>query len=126
RASIAKQYSDAFRRHPTIEPPVSPHAGDICAWYLYIIRLNLDRLTIDRNQFMQELNSRGIGCSVHFIPLHMQPYWRDRYGLASSMFPVASSEFFRVISLPIYPDMTDSTVNCVIDAVTDVALTYKR
>ena len=100
--------------------------GDVCAWYLYIIRLNLDRLTIDRNRFTQELNSRGIGCSVHFIPLHMQPYWRDRYRLAPSMFPVASRECFRVISLPIYPDMTDGTVDRVIDAVTDVASTYKR
>ena len=126
RTSIANRYSNAFRSHPTIEPPVFPHAGNVCAWHLYIIRLNLDRLTIDRTRFTQELNSRGIGCSVHFIPLHMQPYWRDLYRLAPSMFPVASQQFFRVISLPIYPDMTDGAVDRVIDAVIDVASTYKR
>jgi dTDP-4-amino-4,6-dideoxygalactose transaminase len=126
RVSIANRYNDAFRSHPTIEPPICPHEGDVCAWHLYIIRLNLDRLIIDRNRFIEQLNSRGIGCSVHFIPLHMQTYWRDHYRLTSPMFPVASREFFRVISLPIYPDMTDGTVDRVIDAVTDVASTYKR
>ena len=62
------------------------HPDDVCAWHLYIVRLNLDQLSIDRDQFTRELDARGVGCSVHFIPLHLQPYWRDRYGLTRSMF----------------------------------------
>lgn len=121
REGIALQYHAAFQSHPALEIPLHRHPGDIHAWHLYVLRLNLERLTIDRNQFIQEMAQRGIGCSVHFIPLHMQPYWRDRYNLDPTMFPVATREFERVVSLPIYPDMDDSRVQRVIDAVLEIA-----
>jgi dTDP-4-amino-4,6-dideoxygalactose transaminase len=63
---------------------------------------------------------------VHFIPLHLQPYWRDRYALTPEMFPAATREFARVVSLPIYPDMSDGDVDCVIEAVLEVAARHRR
>ncbi len=79
RVAIARRYNAAFAGQVGLEPPVLRHPDDVCAWHLYIVRLNLDQLTIDRDQFTRELDARGVGCSVHFIPLHLQPYWRDRY-----------------------------------------------
>lgn len=126
RTAIAKRYDAAFAGQPALEPPVLRHATETCAWHLYIVRLNLDRLAIDRDRFTRELEAHGIGCSVHFIPLHLQPYWRDLYRLTPSMFPVASREFPRVISLPIYPDMTDDVVDRVIDGVKDIVAKHLR
>ena len=126
RAAIAKRYTAAFTGNPALEPQIMRHPADASAWHLYILRLNLDRLTIDRNRFTQELDARGIGCSVHFIPLHLQPYWRDRYNLTPEMFPVSSREYQRVISLPIYPDMTDAMVDRVIEVVCDIAARHAR
>jgi dTDP-4-amino-4,6-dideoxygalactose transaminase len=126
RTSIARRYDAAFAGQPALEPPVLRHATDTYAWHLYILRLNLDRLAIDRDRFTRELEARGIGCSVHFIPLHLQPYWRDLYQLTPSMFPVASREFPRVISLPIYPDMTDDMVDRVIAGVKDIVAKHLR
>ena len=126
RTSIARRYDAAFAGQAALEPPVLRHPDDTCAWHLYIVRLNLDRLAIDRDRFTRELDARGVGCSVHFIPLHMQPYWRDLYRLTPSMFPVASREFPRVISLPIYPDMTDAMVDRVIEAVLEISSRYRR
>ena len=124
RESIAKQYHAAFQGQHALEMPLHRHLEDIHAWHLYVLRLNLDRLTIDRNQFIQEMAQRGVGCSVHFIPLHLQPYWHERYGLDPSAFPIATQEFERVVSLPIYPDMDDPTVQRVIDAVMEIADTF--
>lgn len=121
REAIARQYHAAFAGHPALEIPLQRHAEDTHAWHLYVLRLNLERLTIDRNQFIHEMAQRGVGCSVHFIPLHLQPYWRERYKLDPALFPVATREFERVISLPIYPNMDGSMVQRVIDAVLEIA-----
>lgn len=126
RENIAKQYHAAFQGHPALETPVHRHPENTHAWHLYVLRLNLERLTIDRNRFIEEMAQRGVGCSVHFIPLHLQPYWRERYRLDPAAFPVASREFERVVSLPIYPDMDDTVVQRVIDAVSDVVNTHGR
>jgi dTDP-4-amino-4,6-dideoxygalactose transaminase len=126
RVSIAKRYHAAFAGRSGLEPPVVRHAADVCAWHLYILRLDLERLAIDRDQFTRELEARGIGCSVHFIPLHLQPYWRDRYRLTPSMFPVSSAEFNRVVSLPIYPDLDDQAVDRVIEVVIDLLSRFQR
>lgn len=126
RECIARQYHAAFQEHPALEVPGHRHPADIHAWHLYVLRLNLDRLTIDRNRFIEEMAQRGVGCSVHFIPLHLQPYWRKRYNLDQAAFPVATREFERVVSLPIYPDMTDDMVQRVIDAVSGVVSAHGR
>jgi dTDP-4-amino-4,6-dideoxygalactose transaminase len=85
-----------------------------------MLRLNLDRLQIDRAQFADELKRRNIGISVHFIPLHLHPYYREAYGYQPEDFPVAYHEYQREISLPIYSKMSDADVQDVIDAVLEV------
>jgi dTDP-4-amino-4,6-dideoxygalactose transaminase len=86
------------------------------AWHLYVIRLILDRLTIDRAAVIEGLKERGIGASVHFIPLHLHPYYRHRWGYASEDCPIAAREYERVISLPIWPGMSGRDVERVVAA----------
>lgn len=90
------------------------------AWHLYMLRLNLEHLSIDRARFIEELKKRNIGTSVHFIPLHLHPYYRETYGYRPGDFPVATREYQREISLPIYSRMTDQDVEDVITAVLDI------
>ncbi len=125
RKEIARRYTEAFSQFPELEPPtVRPDVQH--AWHLYILRLNLDRLRISRNQFIEELKARNIGTSVHFIPLHLHPYYRETYGYKPNDFPVAYREYQRVISLPIYSRMSDRDVEDVVEAVIDVVKKYKR
>lgn len=125
RQAIAERYQQAFTGLAEIELPVErPGTGH--AWHLFVVRLNLDRLRIDRDRFLAELEARRIGASVHFLPLHMQPYYRDRYDLRPEDLPTAWSAWPRLLSLPIYPTMTDADADDVIDAVSDICRTYRR
>jgi dTDP-4-amino-4,6-dideoxygalactose transaminase len=96
------------------------------AWHLYILRLHLERLTIDRARFIEELKALKIGTSVHFIPVHLHAYYRDKYGFKPDDFPIAHGQYQRIVSLPLYPRMTDTDVTDVIEAVTAVAKQYRR
>lgn len=125
REDIATQYNNAFKNLPQIETPTTKNDVQH-SWHLYVIKLNLEQLTIDRNQFIDKLKSRGIGTSVHFIPLHIHPYYRDTYGYKPEDFPVAHETFKRIITLPIYPKMTDQDVQAVIEEVSEVADKYKK
>ncbi|HUX06343.1 MAG TPA: DegT/DnrJ/EryC1/StrS aminotransferase family protein [Acidobacteriota bacterium] len=87
------------------------------AWHLFVIKLRLEMLAIDRDSFIEALRERKIGASVHFIPLHMQRYYADRYGLSAADFPGAEAAFSRVLSLPIWPGMSDEDVDDVVTAV---------
>jgi len=126
RAQIAERYAAAFRPLPELEPP--PDAPVRCrhAWHLYMLRLNLDRFSIDRARFIEELKRLNIGTSVHFIPLHLHPYYRETYGYKPEDFPIAYREYLREVSLPIYSKMTDDDVGDVIDAVTEIVVRYRR
>lgn len=115
RERIAAMYDEAFANFP-IDLPPQPNAGDIHAWHLYPIQLQHE-VKISRDQFINNLYRLGIGCSVHYIPLHLQPYWRDMYTLTPSMFPVSQAVYERTLSLPIYTLMTDDDVVRVIRAV---------
>ncbi|MBL8327713.1 MAG: DegT/DnrJ/EryC1/StrS family aminotransferase [Rubrivivax sp.] len=115
RGEIAAVYHTAFAALGLVIPPVSMD-GDEHAWHLYPIRLP-DSSPVDREQLIQSLYAAGIGCSVHYIPLHLQPYWRDRYGLRAEQFPHSQQVFERVLSLPIYSRMTDDDVHRVVRAV---------
>ena len=126
RARIAERYTKAFRGRPELEPPPDAPADGRHSWHLYMLRLNLDVLIIDRARFFEELRTRKIGASVHFIPLHLHPYYREAYGYKPEDFPVAYREYGREISLPIYSKMTDDDVRDVIEAVTDIAERYRR
>jgi dTDP-4-amino-4,6-dideoxygalactose transaminase len=118
RNDMAEHYNRAFADLPLTLPAKAP-TDETHAWHLYMIRLN-DSIKIERNQFIQEMADRGIGCSVHYIPLHFQPYWRDTYHLKEEDFPIASHAYDRIVSLPIYTKMTEADQNRVIQAVNEV------
>ena len=125
RREIAARYSEAFSAMPELQVPAAP-AYSTHAWHLYMLRLRLERLAIDRAAFIERLRERNIGVSVHFIPLHVHPYYREMYGYAPEDFPVAYREYLREISLPIYSTMSDDDVETVIAAVSDVAATSRQ
>lgn len=125
RELYARMYNDAFEDMDAIEVPYVKNYGRH-AWHLYVIRINEDSLNIDRNAFIEELKARNIGVSVHFIPIHLHPYYRDRYGYKAGDFPVAEDIYRRIISLPLYPKMTQEDVCYVIDAVRDIAEKYGK
>jgi dTDP-4-amino-4,6-dideoxygalactose transaminase len=127
REEIASRYDEAFKDLSAIEiPPRPSNSNSIHSRHLYVIRLNLESITIDRNKFIDELNLRGIGTSVHFIPLHIHPYYREIYGFKPEDFPVAYETYKRIISLPIYPKMEYKDIARVVESVTDVAKRFKR
>jgi len=116
REAIANRYTEAFADLP-LRAPFVARAEDKHAWHLYVIQLELDRIKIGRDEFIEKMAEKGIGTSVHFIPLHLHPYWRDRYGFKPEDFPVALDCYHRAVSLPIYSKMTDDDVEKVIKAV---------
>jgi len=87
------------------------------AWHLYVIRLRTDQLNVDRAAFIAELGRAGIGASVHWMPLHLHPYWQQRHQLSPADFPVASAEWQRLVSLPLFPGMTEAEQDRVVAAV---------
>lgn len=125
RREIVRRYNEAFSQFEELQIPSKRTEVDH-AWHLYVIRLHLSRLQISRNQFIEELKARNIGTSVHFIPVHLHPYYRDKYGYKPEDFPIAFREYQRIISLPIYPRMNDQDVQDVIEAVTDVVKRFSR
>ena len=122
RGNIAASYSKAFASLPAIRPPLCAREVQH-AWHLYVIQLQLARLKITRDDFIQALKERGIGTSVHFIPLHLHPYYRDTFGYAPDHFSNAAEAFHRIISLPIYPKMSGADIGHVIEAVKEVVQT---
>jgi len=115
RAELAARYDEAFGDLPLICPSDVP-PGDVHAWHLYVVRLQ-DAAGVSRDRFIEQMADKGIGCSVHFIPLHLHPYWRDRYGLKPEDFPNALRAFERAVSLPLYTRMRNEDQERVIDAV---------
>jgi dTDP-4-amino-4,6-dideoxygalactose transaminase len=125
RARIARVYDEGFADVPEIQTPV--YRPDVeHSWHLYVIQLDQERLKINRNQFIEALKEQGIGTSVHFIPLHLHPYYRDKFGYAPKNFPKASEIYQRIISLPIYPKMTEANIAYVIEAVREVVKQHRR
>ncbi|MGZ8455012.1 MAG: DegT/DnrJ/EryC1/StrS family aminotransferase [Gemmatirosa sp.] len=125
RHAIVAQYHAAFADEEALETPVT-RDGVTHAWHLYPLRLRLDALRIDRARFIQELTERNIGTSVHFIPVHLHPFYQKTYDLAPHDFPVAYANYLRLVSLPLHPRLTDAEVHDVIEAVYDVVARYRR
>jgi len=96
------------------------------SWHLYVLRLNLDQLRIDRSRFIRELADRGVSTSVHFIPLHLQPVYQRDYHYKAGDLPAAEREYERSLSLPIYSAMRDEEIEHVIWAVSDVVSSCSR
>jgi dTDP-4-amino-4,6-dideoxygalactose transaminase len=116
RGEIVAAYQATLGHVPEIQLPVElPNVSS--SRHLYALRLNLELLSIDRSQFIDEMTERNIGTSVHFIPVHLHPYYRDRYGFAPDDFPNALREYQRLVSLPLNPRMSDDDVADVIEAV---------
>jgi dTDP-4-amino-4,6-dideoxygalactose transaminase len=115
RAQIAKAYDEAFADLP-LQLPAQAQAGDEHSWHLYVVRLH-DEAPIPRDAFIEALYARGIGCSVHYVPLHQHPYWRERYQLRAEDFPHSQAAYERCVSLPIFSRMTLDDAQRVIQAV---------
>ncbi len=114
RQAIAMQYHQALADLPLTLPP-GPEAGDLHSWHLYVVRLG-DAVPVTRDLFIERLFAAGIGCSVHYIPLHVQPYWRERYDLQAARFPHSQHAYERLVSLPMYSRMTAADVQRVATA----------
>jgi dTDP-4-amino-4,6-dideoxygalactose transaminase len=125
RTAIARMYTDEFQEMEELDTPIALPGAEH-AWHLYTLRLNLDRLTISRARFIEELQARYISASVHFIPVHEHTYYREKYGWRPNDFPVAHKEFSRMLSLPIYPLMTDEDVGDVVAAVRAIVTKNRR
>jgi len=119
RQEIAQQYNAAFAEFEELQVPAKRDHVEH-AWHVYALRLNLDRFKISRNEFISELKSRNIGASVHFIPIHLHQYYREKYGYKPEDFPVALGEYQRLVSLPLSAKMSDEDVHDVIQAVTSI------
>ncbi|MCD6099800.1 MAG: UDP-4-amino-4,6-dideoxy-N-acetyl-beta-L-altrosamine transaminase [Candidatus Marinimicrobia bacterium] len=123
RQKYAQRYSSAFADVSEIKtPPVNHHVRH--AWHLYVIRLNSASLSIDRKQFIEALKAENIGSSVHFIPLHLHPYYKKKYGYKQGDYPNSEQVYSRVISLPLFPKMADADLEDVIKAVKKVVSMY--
>jgi dTDP-4-amino-4,6-dideoxygalactose transaminase len=116
REQIATRFDEALADLPITLPPRPQHVGDLHSWHLYVIRLT-DEATINRDQLIDSLFADGIGVSVHYIPLHLHPYWKERYDLKPEQFPHSQNAYERMVTLPLYTKMTDADVERVITAV---------
>jgi len=119
RRQIAHRYNTAFARCRALELPVE-HEDIEHAWHIYALRLKTDQLTISRNQFIDQLRSRNIGASVHFIPAHLHAFYRKKYGNRPDDFPIAYGAYQRLVSLPLFPGMQDQDVDDVVETVTEL------
>jgi dTDP-4-amino-4,6-dideoxygalactose transaminase len=119
REHIAQRFDAALADLPLVLPPRPAHAGDVHAWHLYVVRLSDEAIAqgITRDGFIESLFADGIGVSVHYIPLHLHPYWKDRYGLQPEAFPHSQKAYERMVSLPLYTRMTEADTDRVIAAV---------
>jgi len=125
RREIVARYHAAFDTRDALEIPVERPDVEH-AWHLYVLRLRLGALRIGRDQFIDELTARNIGTSVHFIPLHLHPFYRQKYGYHPHRFPVAYGAYQRMLSLPLHPALTDEDIGDVIAAVLDVTRRFAR
>jgi dTDP-4-amino-4,6-dideoxygalactose transaminase len=118
RHSIAQRYGAALADLPVTLPEGLNLASEQHAWHLFVLRLRPEA-GIDRDSFIQRMSEQGVACSVHFIPLHRHPYWRERYALDAADFPVAEAAYAAAVSLPIFSSMT-------VDQVDRVAATVRK
>jgi perosamine synthetase len=125
RESIAFRYMEELGEVSEIElPPIDP--SRIHSWHLFPLKLNLQRLSLDRNEFMEKLKEAGVGCSIHWRPLHLHPYYRETYGWKPEDFPVASALWKRLISIPIFPAMKEAEVSHVVRVIKSLCARHAR
>ncbi len=125
REAIAKSFFESLADVEEIELPARD-ADRIHSWHLFPIRLRLEKLGVDRNTFIDELKAAGVGCSVHWRPLHLHPYYEETYGWKPRDLPVATREWERLVSLPIFPGMRDEEVAKVVETVSGLCRQNRR
>jgi dTDP-4-amino-4,6-dideoxygalactose transaminase len=125
RQKYARMYDEAFAGLEALETPIK-HPDRNHVYHLYAIRLNLECLTIDRAEFINQLKHLKIGASVHFIPVHLHPFYREHFGYRRGDLPRAEAIYESILSLPLFPSMSGQDVNNVIEAVHHIASTYRR
>ncbi len=125
REGIARRYLEALGGVEEIELPLED-VDRIHSWHLFPIKLRLERLAINRNVFIEELKQAGVGCSVHWRPLHLHPYYRETFGWRPEDFPVATAMWERLISLPIFPGIRDNEIEHVIRTVKGLCAHHAR
>ncbi|HEY8188847.1 MAG TPA: DegT/DnrJ/EryC1/StrS family aminotransferase [Pyrinomonadaceae bacterium] len=125
RETIARVYMEELSDVEEIELP-SDNPNRIHSWHLFPIKLNLERLSVDRNLFVEELKQTGIGCSVHWRPLHLHPYYQETFRWQPEDFPVATTVWQRSISLPIFSGMTSHEIEHVIRSVKGICAHHSR
>ena len=123
REEIAMRYIDGLSGHDAIELPITD-PNRIHAWHLFQIRLRLERINITHNQFIDELKKHGILCSVHWKPLHLHPFYKESFGWSADQFPNATNVWERLVSLPLFPSMTDCQVEYVIRNITELCKSH--
>ena len=123
RREIAARYTTAFREIAAIMPPIEK-LEVVCTWHLYPIRIRPERLAADRSHFFRALRAENIGVNVHYIPVHLHPYYRERFGYKGGEFPVAEQAYETLISLPMFHGMSDQDVEDVVTAVIKVVEHY--
>lgn len=123
RESIAQFFRERLADVEQLALPPDP-ADRIHSWHLFPIRLHLDRLSIDRNEFITELRNEGVGCSVHWRPLHLHPYYEETFAWRPEHLPTATSQWLRLISLPLFPGMREDEREHVIQTVRHVCARY--
>jgi perosamine synthetase len=125
RQEIAMHYCAALADVDELElPPTDDNA--IHSWHLFTVQLRLDKLSIDRNGFIDELGRAGVKCSVHWRPLHLHPYYREAFGYRPQEFPNATARFARIISLPLFPGMSSEQIDHVVASVRDIVARHRR
>jgi perosamine synthetase len=126
RRSIAEIYRSSFAGLEELENPPAPPDGIEHAWHLFIVRIRPDSMFLNRNQFVDELKRSGIGASVHFIPLHLHPFYRSAYGYKRGDFPNAEEAYSRCLSLPIFPDMSSAEIDRVVRSVSEIVYRNRK
>jgi dTDP-4-amino-4,6-dideoxygalactose transaminase len=120
RQYLANRYYETLEALPLILPP-KPLNSDIHSWHLYVIRLN-EKAKISRDDLIQKLADNGVGTSVHYVPLHRHPYWKDRYNLTNDAFPNADRAYLNMLSIPLFTAMTDEQQDHIIATLKDLLL----
>ena len=126
RREIAAAYDAAFAGLPQIKLPPRDNVNSEHIYHLYTVQLDLAALSISRDQFIEALRAENIGSSVHFIPLHLHPYYRKEFGFSRGAFPAAEAVFDRIVSFPIYPGMKDEDVKDVVHAVSKIVTAHEQ
>jgi UDP-4-amino-4-deoxy-L-arabinose-oxoglutarate aminotransferase len=125
RAELAARYDALLRGVPELRPLGRVEYPVVHAWHLYIVRLDLDAVRLDRNGFMQALGERGIGTGLHFVPLHLTRWYRERHGHARGDLPATEYNGDRIFSLPLHPGLTDADVDDVVEALRDTIAAHR-